>query len=75
MTGLQRAKYMAEMKKRHEAKEAEKQGGKPGDSKPVHTVKMRRHRLPRKVSYKERDNVSMGAPQKGAHFLFVKDCN
>jgi hypothetical protein len=47
MTGLQRAKYMAEMKKRHEAKEAEKQGGKPGDSKPVHTVKMRRHRLPR----------------------------
>lgn len=47
MTGLQRAKYMAEMKKRHEAKEAEKQNGKDANSKPVHAVKMRRHRLPR----------------------------
>lgn len=47
MTGLQRAKYMAEMKKRQEAKDAEKQNGKPGESKPVHAVKMRRHRLPR----------------------------
>lgn len=47
MTGLQRAKYMAEMKRRQEAKDAEKQKGKTGDTKPVHAVKMRRHRLPR----------------------------
>ena len=47
MTGLQRVKYMAEMKRRQAEKDAKAQNAKSGDSKPVHTVKMRRHRLPR----------------------------
>ena len=44
---LKHVMYMAEMKKRYDAKETAKQGAKAPDTKGQTAVKMRRHRLPR----------------------------